>query len=313
MTINANALKGPLVEKLATEVSNAYDPQQVGLVCDSGLPILTRKEDIGILSGYGLGQAFITDTKASGEGGYRKYRPIIRETDNRYQITPHKLQGRVSEEDYLNVEEPFEAQYDEIWGLTSSLYVEKEDIFANLMFNSAVVTNGETPTNKFDSYSNSSPLEVFQNARRAVYRNCGFQPNRALLSREVEITLQYHPNILSTLGFDHTRAGTLTEEELKKVLKVEHLHIGSVRKASSFDSDTLDSVWDDNILFYHAPNTPAKRQVSFGYHLKSKVADSVQVIEDNDNPDNDKIFVKKRYGYIITNANAGYLVSDVLS
>lgn len=305
-----------IVDKLLTNVSQMYVPE--GYISEDILPNLKVKQKTGKIGKYGLNHLRIVNSKMGGRGKAARFEPIVRDSDL-YSIESHGLEGLVTEDDYDNVEEPFEAESDETLGLTSTLWTAKEYAIASVLFDTAIITQNVTlslSTDKYSDYTNSKPLENFRDAQNAILAGCGKMPNRAIMSQKVFNTLKYHPAILRTLGFADNRAGTLSKAEIAHALGVEMLHIGDAayNSAKLGQADSLTQIWGDSILMYYAPKSAAKYQLSLGYYmtLKSRGPRRVFKYAVNNPPNSKGIIVQDDYQYALTNVKCAYLIKSAL-
>lgn len=305
-----------IVDKLLTNVSQMYTPD--GYISEEILPNLKVKQKTGKIGKYGLNHLRIVNTKMGGRGKAARFEPIVRSSDL-YSIESHGLEGLVTEDDYDNVEEPFEAESDETMGLTSTLWTAKEYAIASVLFDVAVITQNVTlslSTDKFSDYTNSTPLEVFRDANNTIIDGCGKEANRAIMSLKVFNTLKYHPAIVRNLGYADNRAGKLTKQEVADAMGVEMLHIGDAayNDAKLGQADNLTQIWGDSILMYYAPKTAAKYQLSLGYYMTMKKRGPRRVFKYNvNNPPNSKgIIVQDDYQFALTNVNCAYLIKSAI-
>lgn len=255
----------------------------------------------------------------SGRGKAPRFEPIIRDVDDTYSIETHGLEGMVTEDDYDNVEQPFDAEKDETMGLTSSIWLEKEYALASTVQNSAIITQGQTlaGTSQFSDYANSKPTEIFGDAQNTVLDGCGFSPNHAIMSLKVFNKLKYHPAILRALGFADARAGQLTKADIMKALDVEFLHIGSVsyEAAKLGQASDFKQLWGNHITMYYAPKTAGKYQKSLGYYMTLSGRPARRVYKyPIDNPPNSKgIIVQDSYSYEILDTKCAYLIKNAIA
>ena len=119
--------------------------------------------------------------------------------------------------------------------------------------------------------------------------------------------LKYHPAILRTLGYADNRAGQLSVSEIAKAMGVDILHIGDVsyNNAKLGQTDNLTQIWGNHIVFYHAPKTAQKYQLSFGYYmtLKGRGPRRVYKYLANNPPGAKNIIVQDDYVFAITNSD----------
>jgi len=306
-----------LVDKLLTNVSNGYFPD--GYISEQVFPTLNVKQKSGIIGAYGLNHIRVESDLISGRGEARRVDPITRDLSNTYLIGSHALEGVVTQDDYDNVEEPFDAESDETMGVTHLVLTNKERALASVVQDTGVITQQVilSGTSQFSDYGNSNPTVVFKDAHNAVLDGCGMQPNAAVMSQKVFNTLIYHPQILETLGYAANRAGTLTKEEVAKAMGVQLLYVGSVAYNSAKEGQTnvLAQAWGNSITFFVRPTAPAKRQIAFGYYMKmtSRPARQVYKYDLNNPPGAKGIIVQDDYSFELVNTSAAYLVSAAIA
>jgi hypothetical protein len=306
-----------MVNKLLTNVSNGYFPQ--GYISELVLPTLTVKQKTGIIGAYGQSHIRIVDDLIGGEAQARRVIPISRKVDNTYIIQSHALEGVVTQDDYDNVEQPFDAEKDETQGLTHLIWTNKERALASSLFSTSVMTQNATlaGTDQWSDYANSKPTEDFKDAHNAILDGCGMQPNAAVMSRKVFNTLIYHPQILDSLGYAMNRAGTLSEAEVAKAMGIDKLYIGSVAYNSAKDgqTDVLAQIWGKSCLFFVRPDAPSKQQISLGYYMKqsSSAARQVYKYDLNNPPGSQGIIVQDDYSFELVNVKAAYLYDAAIA
>lgn len=303
------------VDKLLTNVSNGYFPK--GYIADLVLPEIKVKQKTGIIGAYGNEHLRIEDDVIGGRAEAKRVDGLVRKAEKFYSVKSHALEGVVTEDDYNNVEQPFDAESDETAALTHLILTNKEKAFADNLFNPSVITQTSALSGgaKWSAYGTSTPLENFKTAQNAVLDGSGMMPNAAIISQKVMNTLQYHPGILSTLGYAQNRAGQLTVAEVAKAMGVDELLVGAVAYNASKkgQADQFGQLWSDAALFYVKPSGPAKQQVSLGYKV-SLIGGTRQVYKYalNNPPNANGIIVKEDYSVEITNTGAAYLFTAVL-
>lgn len=306
-----------VLDKLLSDVSNAYIPE--GYVSELVFPSFSVKNRTGVLGAYGTSHLRIVNSRMAGRAEARRFESIVRDVSNTYLIEKHGLEGVVTEDDYDNVYEPFDAEQDEVVGLSTSLWLEKEKSLADSLGSTSVMTLNTTlsGTDQLDDYANSDPLDVFKTAQDAILGGCGLMPNRAVMSQEVFNALKYHPSILGTLGFAANRAGTLTIQEVAMALGVERLFVGNVayESAKLGQTSSLAQVWGKNIILYYAPESAGKYQKTLGYRMQLEGRGPRRVYKyDLNNPPGSKgIIVQDDYSFELVDVNCGYLIKDAIS
>jgi hypothetical protein len=302
-----------LVDKLLTNVSNGIFP--AGYIADKVLPELTVKQKSGLIGQYGNSHLRASDDLIGGESQARRAEPIVR-SNLTYLLETHALEGVVTADDYANVEQPYDAEADEVAGLTHLILTNKEKAFADQMMSTSVFTGRTTtPGTKYGS-SSSDPLADFKTAQNAIVDSVGMQPNAVVMSQKVFNILKYHPQLADVLGFKYNQIGSLSALDIANALNVEEVLIANApwNTAKEGQADSISQIWADSILFYVKPKAAAKYQVALGYSMKmgGELGRSVFKYDLNNPPGSSGIIVQDTYQCKIVNAKAGYLLNSVL-
>lgn len=302
-----------IVDKLLTNVSNGIFPQ--GYIADKVLPTLSVKQKSGLIGAYGNNHLRLNDDLIGGRAEARRADPITRSSQS-YLIETHALEGVVTQDDYSNVEQPYDAEADETAGLTHLVLTNKERAFASQMFSTTVFTGRvTTPATKYGSAS-SDPLADFRTAQNAIVDSVGLQPNAVIMSQKVFNTLKYNAQLADVLGFKYNQAGSLSVLDIANALNVEEVLIANApyNNAKEGQNDSMTQIWGDSILFYVKPKAAAKYQISLGYSMKLSGLDGREVYKYdlNNPPGSTGIIVQDAYQCKLVNVSAGYLLNSVL-
>lgn len=302
------------VDKLLTDVSVGYFPK--GYIADQVLPFKQVVQTSGLVGKYGKEHLRIERSYTGGRGQYRRVEAVTR-TSTTYVIESHGLSALVSEDDYRNVELPFDAEKDEVEGLTSKILLEKEKVLADALTSTSILTQNVTlaGTSQYNDFSNSDPIGDWKTARGTIYAACGVAPNKAVMDWLTFNTVAYHPGILDALGFTQNRAGQLSPAELAKAMGVEKLLIGQVvyNSAAEGQTDVLAPVWGKNIVFYYAPDKPTKYEQSLG--LQVGFADQRRVFKNavTNPPNSTEVLVDDHYDWALTDVACAYLIKNSIA
>lgn len=305
-----------IIDKLLTNVSSAYIPE--GFISEAIFPTVDSMQKTGKLAKYGTDHLRVEQTVIGGGGKYARIATQVR-SNTSYSIEGHGLEGLVTEDDYSNVEKPYDAEADESLGITTTIMVGKEKGLADTLADTSVLTQNTTlsGTSQWSDYGNSDPVDDFLTGRQAVKDGCGFPPDLAIMSWEVAEQLRYHPGLLDALGFKDNRPGGLNDQELASVLKVKRVLIGiaSYESANKGQTSSLAAIWGKHLIFAKMPAKAMKYQTSLGYCFKLKGRKARRVFKWSvNNPPNSKaILVDDHYDYAITNVGAGYLIKDAVA
>lgn len=304
------------VDKLLTDASSAYIPKE--FVCEQILPTIQSAQYSGLLGKWGTAHLRIENSVKGGRGKFRRVDTQARST-TQFLIEGHGLEGFVSKEDYRNVEQPFDAERDEIIGLSTMLWLEKEKLLADTLTSTSIITQNTTLSggSQFSDYNNSDPVGVFSDARAAVLAGCGSMPNLAVLDILVWNKIRFHPAMLDALGYKFDRPGGLKESELASVLGVDKVLIAKARYESAKEGQTssLQPVWGKHIVFACAPEKAEIMQTSVGYMMRLTGSSPRKVYkEPNFNPPGStSVLVEDEYDMLISNALAAYVAKNVIA
>ena len=305
-----------IIDKLLTNVSSALIPE--GFISESVFPVVESVQKTGKLAKYGTDHLRIEQTIIGGAGKYSRISTQVR-SNTSYSIEGHGLEGFVSEDDYANVEKPYDAEKDEVMGLTTTIMLGKEKGIADVLGSTTNLTQNTTltGTSQWNDYANSDPLDDLITAHQAVKDGCGLPADCAITSWDVALKMKYHPGFLEALGYKYNKPGGLTWEELKDVLNVKRFLVGaaSYESAKKGQTSSLSAVWGKHFILAKLPDKAAKYQTSLGYCFKMAGRKPRRVFKWNvNNPPNSKaILVDDHYDFVITNVNAGYLIEDAIA
>lgn len=308
-------MKG-IVDPLLSNVSNGYFPE--GTVSEKLFPSLKFSQYTGKLGGYGKSHLRIVNSVAGGKGKYRRVETIVRTTQN-FEIEGHGLEGLVTKQDYKNVIDPFDAEKDEVMGVSTVLLLEKEKALADVLGSTSILTQNQTLVGaaQWNDYANSSVSSVVNAAKKAVRDGSGAVANTAILEYAVAEVLRYHPEILDLLGFKYSRPGGLTDSELAKAFGLEKIIIPNCMYNSSKDgqADVMTTVWGKNMVVAHIPASAAKYQISLGYYIRLDDGSPRKVYKQAtfNPPGSTEILVEDEYDMLISDVTAAYLIKDAIA
>lgn len=314
--MNSGTQQKALVDLLLTNVSNGYFPKE--FICEKILPEIQHKNDTGKLGKYGSSHLRIVNTITGGKGKYRQVDGVAYDSTG-FSIESHGLSDLVTKKDYRNVTDPFKVEQDKILALATILWLEKEKGLADVLGNTAVLTQNTTlvGSQQYNDKLNSDPVSDFENAQAAVVAGCGEKANTGIMSWEVFNKLKSHPQILDFLGYKFNRPGGLTEQELCEAMGVEKLLIGMARYNSAAEGQAavLSPVWGKNVIFAVCPDKAGLQQQSLGYtvRLEGEAARKAYKTPVSNPPGSNELICEDEYDQLISNASAAYLIKNAIA
>ena len=308
-------MKG-IIDPLLTNVSSAYVPE--GCIADMLFPKLKFAQYTGKLAGYGKSHLRIENTVVGGKGKYRQVESITRSTSG-FEIEGHGLSGLITKRDYKNVIDPFDAEKDEVMGLSTILMLEKEKSLADSLSNTSVLTQNITlsATSQLSDFANSDPVTVLNNGKAAVRAGCGAIVNTMIMDYNVAEMLRYHPALLDALGFKYGKPGGLADADLARAFGIQKIIIPNAmhNSAKEGQTDVLTSVWGKHIILAHIPDSPAKYQISLGYDIRLDGSSPRKVYKQAvfNPPESNEVLVEDEYDMVLSDVTAGYLIKDAIA
>lgn len=197
---------------------------------------------------------------------------------DQYFCEGHALRHAIPDEELQNADPAFNIQADAVELITDGILLNKEVDAANLVLNpnnyapglSVVMGSNGAPA-KWDDYTNSNPRLDIAKAKQAVHKRSGVRPNTLIISEPVLNTLLLHPKLIQVIQY--VQAGILTLDQLKVILGVENILVGSALKSSVTNAgqanpgspEPLDYIWGNSAVLAYIPKAPARKQVALGY------------------------------------------------
>jgi hypothetical protein len=306
-----------LVDMLLTPASNMYVPE--GYISEKLLPFIGVAQSTGKLAKYGTNHLRLENSIKAGRGKYREVEAIAR-SQTSYAIEGHGLEGMVTKEDYKNVLKPYDAEKDEVIGISTLLWVEKEKILADNLASTSIITQNTTlsAANQYNDYNNSSPVQDFIAARAAVKAGCGVPANVAWMDYDTANYLRFHPQILDMLGFKWASPGGVSDDALAQAMGVKKVLISNAmyESAKEGQASSLASIWGKHVWFAVIPDSAQPYQVSLGYRLgfQGEAPRKVYKLSGNFNPpESTKILVEDNYDFLLSSTAACYMIKNAIA
>lgn len=303
-----------IIDKLLTNVSRKHVPE--GYISEMVLPVAQVKQTTGKIGFYGKEHLRVETSVVGGATAYPRINTTVRSSDT-YSVTKHGLSATITEEDFDNVEQPFEIQSDTTLDLTTKLWLEKEKSLADTLGDVSVVTQNVTlsGTSQYNDFGNSTPITDFRNALVTTRDASGMRPNLAVMDWSVSDTLKYHPELIDLVKHTSTVSDGLNDQQLAFVLGVRKIFLGDVHfnDSKTGQADILKPVWGKNITFLVAPPTPSKQQVTFGYRVQRKNPRRAFREKLINPPGSELLMVDDSYQFLIVDTTAAFLIKDAIA
>jgi len=314
MTVTRNRAR---VDTLLVGVSRRRNVE--GVIADQVLTFVQRKQTSGLIGKYGKDNLRIVHDLVGGDTPYPRIVATVKSSD-RYQIEKHGLSGVVTEEDYDNEEQPFDARKDMTEDLTDKITLGKEFALASQLTSTVVITNNVTlsGTDQYDDYSDSDPLGDFAVARKSVYDNGGkiteMPGGFGIVPWQVYNTLKFHPALIDNIKHTVNMKKGLTFDQLADTMGVDRILIPfcQYNSAKQGQTDVITSVWGNDIVFGFSPKTGSKKMETLGFRVQQRGNRRVFVNRIDNPPNSDEILADDAYDFLLTETGAAYLIKDAI-
>lgn len=306
------------VDKLLVNVSRRRNVE--GLVADKVLTNISVVQQTGLIGSYGKGNLRIEHDIVGGETPYPRITSSAKDSD-RYVLVKHGLSGVVTEEDYKNEEQPFDARKDKIMDLTDKIKLGRERALAASLGSTSVLTNNVTlsGTDQYTDYTNSAPLEDWATGRKSIYDNSGQivegAGGFAIMPWPVYNVLKFHPDLTDQFKYVGAAKKGLDFEQMRSVMGVSRLLVPYCQYNSADEgaTDSIAACWANDIIIGFAPQRGTKHIESLGFYITRGTKDTRIFVNPLKNPPNaDELLIDIEYDFLLTEVGAAYLIKDAI-
>ena len=158
------------------------------------------------------------------------------------------------------------------------------------------------------THKNSDPVGVIDDAKDAISRQIGQDPNTLVMGQEVWESLKRNESLKGLIANSTNKIVTL--DLLKEFFEVENIVIGKAIYSNA--SDQFERVWGNNIILAYVPKLNARTEYdpAFAYTIRKK--DALQ-IDEYEKEGNKVRYIRATdiYTPFLVGAEAGYLISNV--
>lgn len=208
----------------------------------------------------------IPEAKRNDKGVYKEIDFGL--SSDTYRAEEYGLEARIGDRERRNAPAAMDLDIGKTRRLTNGILLNRERRIANLVTNTANVTNNTTLVGAAKwSDPTSDPSTVARTARTTVRNTTGLLPNTLLLGRDVFETLRQHPLIL-----DYFDGGRPSVADLADYFEVDQVLVSGALYNTAKEGQTaaLDDIWGDDALFYYKSPISAADEPSFGYQFEAQ-------------------------------------------
>lgn len=288
--------RDPILSQLAIE----YRP--VGFIADRVLPTVSVNLE-------SAGYYVFDDTNFNIPEGKRNPRGVYKEIDfgitsDTYRAEEYGWEARIDDRERRNAPGALDLDMGKTRRLTNAALLKRESRVANLVTNTANVTNNTTLVGAAQwSDPTSDPASVAKTARGLFRQKAGVLPNRLTMGWDVYEALRIHPKVI-----DFMDGGRATEQDIADFFEVQEVIVARAvyNNAREGQAANLVDLWGKDALFSYQSAIVSADEPSFGYQFE---AQQLAVFRYRDVPVNcDVIRVNEIRAEKIASTRLGYLV-----
>ena len=158
------------------------------------------------------------------------------------------------------------------------------------------------------THDDSDPVGVIDDAKDAVSRQIGQDPNTLVMGQEVWESLKRNESLKGLIASTSNKIITL--DLLKEFFEIENIVIGKTIYSNA--SNKFERVWGNNIILAYVPKLNARTEYdpAYGYTIRKK--DALQ-IDEYEKEGNKVRYIRATdiYTPFLVGPEAGYLISNV--
>ena len=271
---------------------------------------------------YSLGKQGmqIVDSQISSKGWLHKIDFDVKSRDM-FRLQDYGFYADVYSDEVLNPDAPVDAERDKLLLLRSIHNLTKENQALSLAMDPANNPNNIAlaPADQF-SNPTSDPYAVFNTIRNTVRTASGMRPNKIVMTQDIMDALTVHPKILERYKYTVTLTDTQMREILMREFGFTEIHVveSMVRSGDAdVDGGTMAEIIENKMLVFYSSTEEFLMPLSFGT-VYTRSIDNVRTVQPDARTQRieriaSTVWVDAEYQFVISNADAGLLITDVLA
>lgn len=255
------------VDKLLSQMALDYKPE--GFIADRIMPIVTVDKQSDYYSEFSRADKLrIDDTKRAPDTEARRIE--IGVGSGTFFCTNYALQAPITLEDSKNADPIF---LDRIINGRTELIMDKllldwELRVATMVTNTSNVGSSAGVSSGWGGAG--APLDDINTAIDNVRFSNGVRPNHIVFGLEAWLSFRRDSTIRNLIFGTNNGGGYPSTGQVGDLLEVENVLIGGAFRNTGQEgqSESLSTIWGDDVLVYYAPETPNKERPSFAYSFR---------------------------------------------
>lgn len=256
------------VDKMLSEMAIDYKPD--GLIVQDIFPIVEVGKQSDLYPVFGRQDRLRRQDTARAPGA--RANPITRTVGSGSYFAPnYSLRYPTTIEDRVNADPVFAAKlYDEAAEyLLDHLLLDWEIRVADMVTNTSNVGSSSAVNSAWSGGAGNCLGDV-NTAKDNLEDANGVKCTDITFGQEAWRSFRRDSTVRNLIFGTNNGGGYPNTAQVAELLDVDRVHVGRAYKDSSQEgqSEDLNTVWGDNVLFYHRPESAARNRPSYGYSFR---------------------------------------------
>lgn len=250
-------------DRMLSQVAVEFQPN--GFIADQVLPVVPVVFEAAGYYTFDDTNFNIPEMKRNPRGVYKEI-DFGMGSDN-YRAEEYGAEARIDDRERRNAPGALDLDVGKTRRLTNGALLNRERRVANLVTNTANVTNNETLAGAAQwSDPSSDPSAAARRARNSMRSKAGVLPNRLTIGWNVYEALRVNPKVI-----DYMDGGRASEADLAEYFEVEKVIVARAIYNSGREglATNLVDLWGNDALFHYQSPVVSADEPSFGYQFEA--------------------------------------------
>lgn len=182
----------------------------------------------------------------------------------------YALAGENALEDLANADMAFQLRENTTRLVTLGLRRDQENRIASLVTSATNLGSGTilSGTSLWSDYVNSNPIADVRTGQAFIRQQTGLRANTMLIDEDTLEIARQHPLLLEM--YKYSRGGTVSDEELMRVFRVQKLIVAAGIKENALEGGTssVTNIWGNNVLLAHIEPAVSLQTMTLGLRFQ---------------------------------------------
>lgn len=250
-------------DRMLTQVAVEFQP--VGFIANDVLDVIPVVFEAAGYYVFDDSNFNIPEAKRAPRAVYKEIEFGV--SNDTYRAEEYGLEARIDDRERRNSPGPLDLDVGKTRRLTNGILLNRERRVANLVTNTANVTQNTTLVGAAQwSDPTSDPSTTAATARAAIRGKTGLLPNQLTMGYAVFEALRIHPAVIDFLD-----GGRATEQDLAEYFEVARVVVARAiyNTAKEGQASSLVDLWGKDALFHYRSPIVSIDEPSFGYQFEA--------------------------------------------